>query len=561
MGLSYSLDMTTTDGSPALQPAARRRAFAAVPADAIQFAVRMRDGIRLATDVYLPANAGAGPWPTLLSRLPYDKAGTECFMPQVARWFTARGYAVVVQDVRGKVRSDGDAVPFRAEVDDGYDTIDWVVDQAWSDGRVGMVGDSYYGFTQWAAAASGHPALRAITPRVTSPDFTHVLDRQGVFPMEMACDWALETWVDENLYDYDGQLDWTVRPPSQIVPELLGGRRIPVLDRWVRGDLDEAARIAVSDVPALHLGGFFDFLQRGQIAAWQRAMELGFEDQYLVIDSVDHGWTELRAPGDPFDDPQGSEAQMARFLDRYLTPLRAFLDAFLHDDMRYDAPRVSWHLAHVGWQEDVQWPPAAAVARSWFLIPGDAGDGSLADTADGTVREQAWVHDPLQPVPSLVHPYYPLIDPVDESPLGTRADVLTYTTDLLDEDVDLAGPSTLTASLRSTAPSMDLMATLLDVCPDGSAYRIQDGATHVTGPWPQVVTIDLGHIGYRVRRGHRLRVQLASSSYPRYLVHPGTDDDPWTASRTARAENDIILGGPIPAALNCHELLTPRSAT
>lgn len=557
--MSYSLVMTMTDGSPALRWGARRRSFAPVPADAIQFAVRMRDGIRLATDVYLPTNVAAGPRPTLLSRLPYDKAGSECFMPQVARWFTARGYAVVVQDVRGKVRSDGDTVPFQAEIDDGYDTIDWVVDQAWSDGRVGMVGDSYYGFTQWAAAASGHPALRAITPRVTTPDFTHMLDRQGVFPLEMACDWALETWVDENLYDYDGQLDWTVRPPSQIVPELLGGRRVPVLDRWARGDLDKATRVAVSDVPALHLGGFFDFLQRGQIAAWQRAVAQGFEDQYLVIDSVDHGWTELRTPGDPFEDPQVSEAAMSRFLDRYLTPLCGFLDAFVRDDATYDAPRVSWHLAHVGWQEDVQWPPAEAVVRSWFLALGE--DGGLVDAADGTVREQAWVHDPLDPVPSLVHPYYPLIDPVDESTLGTRADVLTFTTDPLDDDVDLAGPSIMTVPLRSEAPSMDLMATLLDVRPDGSTYRIQDGATRANGPWPQDVTIDLGQIGYRVRRGHRLRVQLASSSYPRYLVHPGTDDDPWTASRTARAPNGIILGGPNPAALNCHELPTARSAT
>ena len=550
----------TTDRRPGPQPAALRRPFAVVPADAVQLAVPMRDGVRLATDVYLPDDS-AGPWPTLICRLPYDKAGSECFLPQVARWFTARAYAMVVQDVRGKVRSDGDVVPFRAEVDDGYDTIDWVVGQAWSDGRVGMVGDSYCGFTQWAAAASGHPALRAITPRVTTPDFTDVLNRQGVFPLEMACDWALETWVDENLYDYDGQLDWDIRPPSHIVAELLAGRRIAVLDQWARGDIDEAARLSVSDVPALHLGGFFDFMQREQIAAWQQAVAQGFEDQYLLLDSVDHGWTELRAPGDHFDDPQGGKAAMARFLDRYLTPLHAFLDAFLLDGPKYEAPRVRWHLTHAGWQEDSDWPPAAAVPRSWFLALGDGVDGRLADAADGEVQEKAWMHDPHDPVPSLVHPYYPLIAPVDDAPLGARADVLTYTTDPLAHDVDLAGPCTVTVPLLSTAASMDLIATLHDVAPDGSAHRILDGAARGHGPWPQDVMVDLGHTGYRVQQGHRLRVRLASSSYPQYLIHPGTDEDPWTATHTMRAENSVLLGGPSSAALTCHVLPSQRGTT
>ena len=135
---------------------------------ATQVMVAMRDGTELATDVYLPT--GNGPFPAILVRLPYDKCGMYTFMPALAPVINARGYAFVVQDVRGKFRSQGDTVAFDYEADDGYDTIDWLVGRPWSSGSVGMFGDSYYGFTQWAAVSSGHPALKAIVPRVTTAE-------------------------------------------------------------------------------------------------------------------------------------------------------------------------------------------------------------------------------------------------------------------------------------------------------------------------------------------------------------------------------------------------------
>src|SRR5215475_6763285 len=151
------------------------------PVDALadQVMVSCRDGVRLATDVYLPAG---NRHPAVLVRLPYDKCGRYTFMPQLAPWFTERGYAFVVQDVRGKFRSEGQTVPYVHEVYDGYDTLEWIVRQPWSDGTVGMFGDSYYGVTQWDAAAGGHPALRAIVPRVTSAQLDRWLT-DGVEPL------------------------------------------------------------------------------------------------------------------------------------------------------------------------------------------------------------------------------------------------------------------------------------------------------------------------------------------------------------------------------------------
>ena len=130
-----------------------------------QVMVPMADGIRLATDVYLPRGGrGADRLPCILVRLPYDKSAPFAFMPRLAAWFTERGYAFVAQDVRGRARSEGETFAFVHEVSDGSATLDWIVDQPWSNGVVGMFGDSYYGWTQWAAVASGHEALEGDRP-------------------------------------------------------------------------------------------------------------------------------------------------------------------------------------------------------------------------------------------------------------------------------------------------------------------------------------------------------------------------------------------------------------
>src|SRR6185295_11585848 len=162
--------------------------------NADQVMVPMSDGVRLATDVYLPDAPGR--LSTVLVRLPYDKSAPFAFMPRLARHFTDHGFAFVAQDTRGRARSEGETFAFVHEVPDGAATLEWITRQPWSDGVVGMFGDSYYGWTQWAAVASGHTALRAIVPRVTSVEVG--LDwRQigGVFAAYQMVEWSAGTWV------------------------------------------------------------------------------------------------------------------------------------------------------------------------------------------------------------------------------------------------------------------------------------------------------------------------------------------------------------------------------
>lgn len=507
----------------------------------------MRDGVRLATDVYLPARGGR--WPTLVSRLPYDKAGSECLMPAIAGWFTERGYAVVVQDVRGKIRSGGALEPFRAEVVDGYDTLDWVTRQVWCSGPVGMFGDSYYGWTQWAAAASEHPALCAIAPRVVSADIGDITSRNGVFSLEVTALWALETWVDEYLYDYDGTPDWSIRPLCDVVPTALGGRRSAFLDDVAADGLDPSARLRVrGDVPALHLGGWWDLAQRGQLATWRRARRAGRAPQHLTMDAVDHGWTRLRSAGEPHAGPRASDA-IGGYLDSYLGPMRAFFDRFVAGTGAYEAPPVRWMLANGSWHDDADWPPADARMVDWYLVGGGAGvRGGLGPVPDGERQILTWLQDPDDLVPSLAHAYHPLIEPADDAVLAERDDVLAFETEPVSRPLDLAGPVSLTMETASTSSGARIMASLGDVAPDGSVLRFADGVAPVSS---ERITIDLGDVGYRLRPGHALRLLVSASEFPRYLPDTGTGENPWTAQRFAPTEQQIVIGGTHAARLRC----------
>ncbi|MER5185783.1 CocE/NonD family hydrolase, partial [Streptomyces sp. NPDC002896] len=188
--------------------------------------VRMRDGVRLATDVYLPDDDAPGP--TVLVRLPYDKSGEYTFMPRIAAYMNARGYRVVVQDVRGKFRSEGATLLFVHEVHDGYDTLEWITHQPWSNGVVGMWGDSYYGWTQWAALSSGHPALRAIAPRVTGTELAQVVSHpDGTRDVEwnFRLGYTATHFVDRDTYEWQPDPDHRplIAPYEEFFAQL--GRR------------------------------------------------------------------------------------------------------------------------------------------------------------------------------------------------------------------------------------------------------------------------------------------------------------------------------------------------
>ena len=523
---------------------------------ATEHMVRMRDGVRLATDVYLPDGLD-GTTGAVLVRLPYDKCGDYCFMPRLAPLFTAAGYVFVVQDVRGKFRSEGQDIPFVLEVPDGYDTLEWIVGQHWSNGRVGMFGDSYYGYTQWACVAGGHPALRAICPRVTSADVIDLPQPGSAeVPQMLMAAYLAEHWVGSDAYDFE--IDYTPRPLLEIFEPIWAalGARSPGFDlsyphpvplRLFSTEHPFEAR----PVPTLQIMGWFDNIGSWQWWDHERLRERSHWSpmEYLHIDAVDHEIYHLAdTPISEATDHDVNPAALDALLPRYVNPALEFYEVFLRESRpAASLPKVRWRPAHGDWKSAESWPPPGAVAETLYLGP----DGGLSAEAPQAAGQLSWIHDPDDLVPSKVdNPFAFLRQYPDEREYGERADVLAFAGAPVAEPLELAGPIELTAVMRSTGPEMDVFARLLDISPDGAARYVARGQIRVEpAADDKLVTVPLWHAGYLLRPGHSLGLHLFGSDFPEFVPHPGTGENRWLATETRANEQTIRLGGEEPARL------------
>jgi uncharacterized protein len=536
---------------------------APVPATARQHMVRMRDGVRLATDVYRPAGGDdpvTEPAPAVLVRLPYDKNSRYVYMEQVAERFTARGYVLVVQDVRGKFRSEGVTLAWTGEVDDGYDTIDWIVGQEWSDGVVGMFGDSYYGFTQWSAVASEHPALRAIVPRVTSagvgpgrfaggdPAVRHVPWIEGTA-------YLAHHWVDNDTYEFEP--DYSALPlvsAYEAAFEAIGARSkgfdLIVPNQVEIGAYNAKHPFDARPLPVLHCVGWFDnlnvphmwdYTQLAKRPAWAAL-------QYLWADAIDHENNSVAlAPLAPEHDHAVDPGALDRVLDSYTGPALDFFDVFLKGIGEVaDLPRVKWKLAHDGWRTDETWPPRGAQVCELHLadLPAATGvvpGGALADRAPTDRTPVDWRYDPQDLVPSAVPNTFDVLRHYpDERAVLDRDDVLVFTAPAVRGPLDLAGPAELLIDAEGSSPTFDVLAKLYDLAPDGAAHLILRG--DVQGDGPGGLRVDLGHTGYRLRPGHRLALAIASSDFPLYAPNSGTAESAWLAARRKAGTQKLRSG-------------------
>lgn len=528
--------------------------------------VPMRDGVRLATDVYLPGDDDT-PGPTILTRLPYDKTGDYTFMPVVAEYFLRFGYRVVVQDVRGKFRSEGETLLFVNEAHDGHDTLDWIVEQPWSNGVVGMWGDSYYGFTQWAAVSSGHPALRAIVPRVTGTrlgQLAQEIPGTNTREVEMAVHrmYPLTFFHDHDIVHWT--MDWSSLPYNDTVEEFFDavGSRSASYDLWYPHPVHlrrfhDGSPFDARPVPALMTIGWWD-----NCAPWQWSdhdeiqRRPGWAQcEYLLIEAVDHennSYFEQPWLQEP-DERSGDE--LRAMMPRYLDPAIEFFDVFLRDLGRpEDIPRVRWQLANTepAFRVSDQWPPAGMATQVLHLF-----DGALGATSSAGAATVSWEHDPTDPVPSPAPDAFSyLAHRPDERDLSQRPDVLSFTAPPVREPFDLVGPVALHATVRSDGPEADLFARLTDVAPDGSAHLVARGQlTVLAAGYGEEVCIDMGHVGYRLSSGHALRLTLASSDAPEFVPYWGLGSNRWAQSSTAINTQSIVLGGAHGARL---ELLVSR---
>ncbi|MEV8637085.1 CocE/NonD family hydrolase [Streptosporangium sp. NPDC051023] len=549
-------------------------------------AIPMRDGTVLRADVYRPVGQRC---PTLVFRTPYDRTGLGMYGTFALR-AASSGFAVVMQDTRGRGASGGRFTPFVHEREDGYDSIDWIASQPWCDGNVGMFGGSYDGVTQWQAAMSGHPALKAIAPNVTASSYHHGwVYRGGAFQLSFSLGWTLSlaahnaardpsvsAEVREALTDAsDGLPDTALVLPLDRHPYLDGVA--PYYREWLQHPrydefwerLDVSRAYPEITVAAFNLGGWYDTFLGGTLenfAGMRARGPQGVRDrQRLLVGPWPH---EGLFSGNPVGSWNFGGRSTGGALDADGLQLRWF-DRWLRDggDAAGEDPPVLLYAMGAGqWRVADSWPLPGTDYQDWYLHSGGRantlhGDGRLSRDTPGDQPPDSYVYNPRNPVPTLggalcCSPVHTKGGVYDQRPIEERTDVLVYTSEPLTEPLDVTGPVTAVLHASTSAPDTDWTAKLVDVGPCGYARNITDGilrASHrdpESGPLPvtpgEVVEyrLDLGATSNVFQPGHRIRVEISSSNFPHFDRNPNTGEQPGTSAEMVSALQNIHHAGP-----------------
>jgi putative CocE/NonD family hydrolase len=543
-------------------------------------AMNTRDGVVLRADIYRPSAEGR--FPTLLERTPYDRRGGG----QQARDLAAAGYVVIKQDVRGRFESQGEFYPFRHESEDGYDTVEWAAALPYSNGQVGMFGGSYVGATQMLAAMAHPPHLIAIFPYVTASEYYEGWTYQhGALMQWFATSWSSGLAVDTIRKQTEERLQQRLRgwerertSPLSTYPLLdlpAPADVAPYFHDWIAHETsdDYWRAVKVSDhysemtVKALHGGGWHDLFLRGSIENYlglraKGATPAAREGQRLLLGPWAHANTSPE--GKIGDVTFGREA----VLDMTGT-IRTWMDYALKGIANEFTRRASVRLFVMGenqWRDETDFPPARAKATRYYLGAGTGrAEGLLTDKSPGHAPPQSYDYDPDDPAPTiggrlccgeLLPP-----GPADQQALGSRPDVLVFSTPRLTQDVEVTGWVTVELFASTSARDTDFTAVLVDVDASGYARFLTDGV--VRGKYRESTmtaaalepgkiykfSIDLWATGNLFKAGHRIRVYLSSSNFPRFDRNRNTGERILEATRSVKAHQTVYHDTEHPSAL------------
>ena len=562
--------------------------------------VPMRDGVRLATDLWIP---DGGPSPTLLVRLPYGKdmvlASASPLNPSILALLAA-GYAVIWQDCRGTFRSDGEFTPHADDPHDGADTIAWLREQPWCDGNIGGYGASYLGFVQWASASQAPAGLKAIVPTVTTTDYhlTPWYSAGGALSWHTMWLWttaqtmsaeqkalAAGTGDPGTLMELAGMIA-DPQPHLAALPissQPLLNKHSPWWSQWLSHpsrdtfwqDLAVAERLDQVVTPALNVGGWFDLFVDSTTRTFTRMRaEAGSDEaragQRLIIGPWDH----LSQDGVYHDRQFGLSANgMAadltgahiKFFDRWLRGRTGALDG--------TAPVRIFVMGIDQWRDEQDWPLPDTQYTAYYLDGAgqantSAGDGVLRTDPPSAAAADTYQYDPAQPAPSLggrimLPAAINGAGPADQRPVETRQDVLCFTTPVLNEPVEVTGHVSLILHVASSARDTDFTGKLVDVFPDGRAIYLTDGILRAryrnSLAEPELlepgqvyeITLDLSVTSNVFLAGHRIRLEVSSSNFPRFDRNTNTGgtiaED--TADHAVIATNNVVHGPEHPSRL------------
>lgn len=530
-------------------------------------AIDMRDGVTLHADVYRPN--GDGEHPVILQRTPYDKRTAAAVNVLEA---VENGYAVVLQDVRGRYRSGGTFDTFVNEAHDGYDTVEWIAEQPWSNGKVGMIGGSYVGATQWLAASEKPPHLTAIFPRITASDYHEGWTYQGgVFQLGFNVSWGIRLAAanakhlgedlglsDERVAQLARTVDdiddafWTLPLDQQAY---MSAQTSPYFFDWLNHPADDGfwSSIRIEDkhhdiqTPAYNLGGWYDIFLMGTLRNYVNMRENGGSDeakngQKLIIGPWSHSSIGQNVVGDEDFTHQATAAGVnldqltLRWYDHWLKG---------EDNGIIDEPPVKiFVMGENVWRDENEWPLARA-ERTRFYLHSDgrahspSEHGVLSTTPPEQERPDVFLYDPQAPVQTQGGPLCCGGVPVSDGPMNhaekeERADILVYSTGVLEEDTEVTGPVTVSLWASTSAADTDFTGMLLDVRPCGCAVNLTDGVVraryqesrkrphHIDPNLPNRFDIDLVATSNVFKKGHQIRLEISSSNFPRFARNLNT---------------------------------------
>ena len=542
--------------------------------------VKMHDGVSLVADVYRPK--GEGKYPVLLERTPYDRKDES----SMAYELSGHGYVVVLQDTRGRYESGGEFYPFRDESQDGFDTVEWAAKLDHADGKVGMFGGSYVGATQMLAAMVRPPHLVSIFPYLTGSDYYEGWTYQsGVLMQWFTSSWTsilavdtLRRRAEENLRPKE----WVATLPVENYPLLTLPDPVslaPYFRDWMQHERSDAywQRWRISDhyremnVKGLHAAGWHDLFLKGSVKNYA-GLHTEARDpdvragQRLLIGPWAH--TPTSAEGKVGDVVFGRNA----VLDMTGTALNWFDYTLkgLQNDYAGAAPVRIFIMGENVWRDEHEFPLARTRYTKYYLhsvrgANGPTSDGELSLTAPGSERPDQFEYDPKNPVPTIggrlccgvaVSP-----GPFDQRPNESRPDVLMFSTAPLEKDLEVTGFISLDVYASTSAIDTDFTALLADVDESGYARFLTDGVVRAryrdgTERPEEVVpgkvykyTIDLWATSNLFKKGHRLRLYISSSNFPRFNRNPNTGESMLGASRMVDARQTVYHDGKYSSAL------------
>ena len=549
-----------------------------------------RDGVTLRADVYRPEAEGR--FPVLLSRLPYDKIGRQ--RPGEIDYFVERGYALIYQDTRGRFASEGDEYyPLIWEAQDGYDAVEWAAGLPWSDGNVGTMGQSYLGATQYLLLPTRPPHLKTAFPVSASADFhqSWVYHTGGAFEFGWQIPYAIlmarDSLARQGLTDtllpvLERDITDPVIPFAQPLTEA-AYRRLPLaywddllkpvaryLGDYLRHPDDGPYWWAINlerqlhniNIPMYHVTSWYDIFLRGGLASFSGLREHAMDEtarrhQKLLVGP----WAHLfpynsptsRGTGDiDFGDNAKIELKetQLRWFDHWLKGI----DTGIKDE----PPVKLFVMGENVWRDENEWPLARTRYTPYYFhsegqANSAAGDGGVSVEAPSEEPPDHFVYDPDDPVPTRGgNTLIIAVGVQDQREVEARRDVLVYTGEPLSEPLEVTGPITVTLYAASSAPDTDFTAKLVDVRPDGYARNLADGIirgryrasrTYPALLQPDAVTkftIDLWATSHVFLPGHRIRVDISSSNFPRFDRNLNTGEDPATGSRFQSARQTVF---------------------